>query len=182
MMTDSGEAPEASHASHGGQAATGGAPAEYVAPLEPPEEIPEEDPPEPIDFDTADVEQLQAAVEARDAYISHLLRRLKNAVSYRMPPVDWRALENVPEDLQAKLGDLEQQLQEKLRITEVELSLERARMAREASRINQLNAQVQKHLERGGIAPGGADDDDLPEEKKGRRWLSMLGLNHEDED
>lgn len=182
MLSGTGDEGEHEHAPAGEAPRR---PPEHIAAIsteqEPPELIPDEDPPESIDIDAADIDALRAAVEARDAYISHLLKKLKQAFSYQTPPVDWRALENVPEELQTRLADLEQQLQQKLRISEVEISIERARMGREAARITQLSAQVQKKLERVGDASG-HDDDEGPEEKKGRRWLSMLGLNHEDDD
>lgn len=147
------------------------------------EEVP---PPESIDPATADPDALRAAVERRDEYITYLTRKLRlaNGRSIQLP--NWEALAEAPEELTARLKDLEAQLDENLRLAEVELSLERARLAREAARLRLQQDQLDKELKRlkpdrpqsaaAGPAPGG--DDDNP---AGRRWLRMLGMGKGEE-
>lgn len=151
--------------------------------VEPSEEIAEVDPPAPVDFTTADTETLQKAVEERDEYITYLLKRLRSGQGSATPAIDWEAISNAPDELQSRLKELEGQLEEKLRIAEVELSLERARLGREEAKLRHLNEQVQKNLKRLGSTPGdggGARSDSFAgdDDRKERRWLRMLGLGN----
>ena len=165
------------------------APSASAAPSEP---VPAEDavvinieevpPPESIDPASADPDTLRAAVERRDEYITYLTRKLRlaNGRSIRLP--DWEALSNAPEELITRLQDLEAHLDENLRLAEVELSLERARLAREAAKLRLQQDQLEKELKRLKLdrpQPGAATtaahagDADNP---AGRRWLRMLGM------
>lgn len=161
-----------------GQPAPAEAPAEDAVVINI-EEVP---PPEAIDPAAADADALRAAVERRDEYITYLTRKLRlaNGRSIRLP--DWEALTNAPEELVARLKDLEAQLDENLRLAEVELSLERARLAREAARLKLQQDQVEKELKRlkldrpqAAAATAAAQGGD-PDNPTGRRWLRMLGM------
>jgi hypothetical protein len=174
------------------QAQASRAPSAAPAPSGPAESAPAEDavvinieevpPPDAIDPATADAEALRAAVERRDEYITYLTRKLRlaNGRSIRLP--DWEALNNAPEELVARLKDLEAQLDENLRLAEVELSLERARLAREAARLRLQQDQVEKELKRlkldrpQGAATTAATHGGDPDNPTGRRWLRMLGM------
>jgi hypothetical protein len=159
----------------------------------PPEEavvinIEEVAPPEIIDPASADAETLRAAVERRDEYISYLSRKLRltNGRAIRLP--DWESLNNAPEELASRLKDLEASLDENLRLAEVELSLERARLAREAAKLRLQQDQVEKELKRlkldrpqAAAAAASAHSGDA-ENPTGRRWLRMLGMRKSDEE
>ncbi|WP_145262003.1 hypothetical protein [Calycomorphotria hydatis] len=139
------------------------------------------DPPQVINVDAASVEELKFAVTERDAFISELIRRYRSLEQSRQPVGNWQDLEAVPDDLRHRLTVLEEQLNEALRLSEVEISLERARLGREEMRLKQLDENAQKALERLGIAqaeikeemPGEGDDE------SNRRWLRMLGIRPE---
>ncbi len=145
---------------------------------------PTEAPPS-IDIAQASMEELQQAVELRDEYVAHLLRQLRIVHAKRTPSVDWESLQNAPENMEAALKDVQKRLDEQLRIAEVELSLERARLGREQSRLNHLSAQVEKNMRRFGMQSGDDVDQgegtDGADPSKGHRWLTMLGLSGDDE-
>lgn len=176
--------PEPTDSSIGAVAESIGAVAEQYEEIEEFEADPTIAPP-PIDVSAASLEELQQAVDLRDEYVSHLLRQLRVVHGKRTPQVDWDSLQNVPENLESALKNVQKRLDEQLRIAEVELSLERARLGREQSRLNQLSAQVEKNMRRFGMQSG--DDADQGEGQdgadpaKGHRWLTMLGLSGDDE-
>jgi hypothetical protein len=133
--------------------------------------------PEPIDVNLVDVEQLQAAVFTRDAYIATMLRRLR-AVEELSLPNDWSGLTADSPDLAGSLQHMSIRLEETLRIAEVELSLERAQVARAQMQLAAQQELIAKHLKRLGIT----SIDQLPGlENSGangtndRRWARFLG-------
>jgi len=142
------------------------------------------DPPAAIDVDDALREDLQYAVLARDEFIAELLRRLRSVEGRTRPTDGWKQLENVPDELRERLESLERRLDQAARMSEVELSIERAKLGREAARLKQLDEQTQKAAERVGLALADAEraenEDDEPETSQRQadgRWLRMLGRN-----
>jgi len=135
------------------------------------------DPPEPVDAQEATREELAHACEVRDAYVVYLLQRLRQIESMGHVPNSWAGLENLPDQLRDRLEALEKRLEETLRLAEVELSLQRAKLAREEVRIRVIDEQLQKDLKRA------RDDASSPSESDGgkgdasgsSRWKRMLG-------
>ena len=134
--------------------------------------------PQSVDFSVADINELKQAIVERDAYIVQLNRlfRTRNVLSL---PVDWAALANVPGEMQVRVESLIEHLDVQVRLGEVEMSLERARLARERSYIQGEREQIEKHMRRLGLkslseldnisaATGTASD---------RRWMRFLGPN-----
>jgi hypothetical protein len=141
--------------------------------------------PAAIDVDDASREDLQYAVLARDEFIAELLRRLRSVEGRTRPTDGWKALESVPEELRSRLESLERRLDQAARMSEVELSIERAKLGRDAARLKQLEEQTQKAAERVGLALADAEraeSDDEPEstQRADGRWLRMLGRNKRD--
>lgn len=139
------------------------------------------DPPLAIDFDTSDQETLIEAIRSRDEFISILLRRLSSPDTSTEFP-DWEKLNFVPEDLHRELLGLRDRLQEKLRVAEVDLSLQRAKLAREEAKLALKAEQVVRHARQVGLA-----SDDVTAQAgqsaamkegsnatQGRRWLQFL--------
>ncbi len=167
-------------------AGTQQAPAVVSAPP-PPEEvfIPLADAPEPVDFENADADALKDAITKRESYISYLIGRLRSLQSRRHTPINWAELNAAPEELKQRLEHLEAQLNETLRMAEVDVSLERARLGREAIRLEQLELHVQRQAERAGISDFGEGehevvgdvDDRADEEETGiaGRWNRLFG-------
>jgi hypothetical protein len=137
---------------------------------------PLQDPPEPVDAHKADREELAHACEKRDAYVVYLLQRLRQIESMGHVPNSWAGLENLPDQLHARLDALEKRLQETLRLAEVELSLQRAKLAREEVRIRVIDEQLQKDLRRArDDASSSSESDGGKGEASGSRWKRMLG-------
>lgn len=136
------------------------------------------EPPLPIDVDSADHQQLCDAIRDRDEFISLLLRRLSSPDANTEFP-DWDQLNRVPEDLQHELMNLRDRLKDKLRVAEVDLSLQRAKMAREDARLTIKANQLALQMKKLGLTPDEpAANASGPREgsgaAQGRRWLQFL--------
>lgn len=116
--------------------------------------------PAPVEVETADIETLRSAVEARDKFIVEMTRRLRS-LPVHMPPRDWEGLTSVPEELRQRLEEVLTRYDEKLRCAEIELSLERARLGRDEARLLELKESLEKQQKRlGANVPGHAPHDD----------------------
>lgn len=136
------------------------------------------EPPLPVDFDSADHQQLCDAIRDRDEFISLLLRRLSSPDANTEFP-DWEQLNRVPEDLQHELMNLRDRLQDKLRVAEVDLSLQRAKLAREDARLTIKANQLALQMKKLGLAPdepatNASGTRESSGAAQGRRWLQFL--------
>lgn len=139
--------------------------------------LPEPLPPAPIPIDeaTADLGALRTAVYERDTYIAACLRRLRTAEEVTIPQ-DWSHLEETSPEYAESMQRMATRLEETLRMAEVELSLERAQVARTQMHVAAQQETIAKHLKRLGVASidelasvgGGAGAPD-------RRWSRFLG-------
>ena len=137
------------------------------------------EPPPYVDVDQAAIEELREAVQLRDDYISMLTRRVvAQDESTRLP--DWEMLNHVPSELRYELEKLRQQLQQKLRIAEIDLSLQRARLAREDAKLQTKADHVARQMRQMGMAAEdasqaqAASQSRVTEGQQGRRWLQFL--------
>jgi hypothetical protein len=96
-------------------------------------------------------------------------------------PANLRSLENLAEPVQARITELETQWQAKFRQVELDLSLERARLAREQSAVRQQHEQLQKQLRRGAADRSAGADDGRGDESSSskRRWFRFMGKTAE---
>ncbi len=139
------------------------------------------EPPEPVDFDIADQAMLVEAIRSRDEFISTLLRRLSSPDANTEFP-DWDKLNFVPEDLHRELLGLRDRLQEKLRVAEVDLSLQRAKLAREDAKLSIKAEHVARQMKQLGLSPDDAGSQvggtralgEGSNATQGRRWLQFL--------
>lgn len=140
--------------------------------------------PTPIDFDEAEREELEEAIEVRDQFIGHLARRLRSAESRTHEHIDWASLNNAPAELRDSLQQLESELNDRLRIAEVDLSLERARLSRVETRIRGMQKQIEQRLLAAGHRPSALDGteasvpDEVAKPKKdalSKSWFGSLG-------
>jgi hypothetical protein len=133
-------------------------------------------PPSPINPTTATPAELETALDERDAYITFLLRKIRQHGAVPPPP-DWVSLESVPEDLCRTLEAHSKQLEELLRTAEIELSIERARIGREQSLLRQQQEAIDKQMRRLGLK---TLDEQVAETEEvsasDRRWVRFLGL------
>lgn len=111
------------------------------------------DAPEPIDSITADKEELLFAIDCRDDYVVILIQQLRELHRKVMNkvPANWEALADDPEAFRNQLEYLEAQLNEQLRYAEVENSVQRAKMARKETRLEQLEKRVNEKLIKAGM-------------------------------
>jgi len=138
---------------------------------------PLDDPPQPVDPAHATPDELGEACTARDVYITYLLHRLRQIESLGHVPNSWAGLENLPDDQRARLDALEHRLQETCRVAEVELSLQRAKLARDELRVRMLDEQMQKDIKRAKVVSDSHSDDssDSKGDQSGSRWKRMIG-------
>ena len=93
---------------------------------------------------------------------------------------DWDALSHVPSELRYELENLRQQLQQKLKIAEIDLSLQRARLAREDSKLQTKAEHVARQMRQMGLSTDDgspaatATPNRLADGQQGRRWLQFL--------
>ncbi len=141
------------------------------------------DTPTPINLEEADIEQLRQAVLERDRIIASLKDRLQQGGGASGPVEKYDSMESMPDEFREKLEALEEEWKEKIRETEVELSLERAKIAREKAELQQQQHQMQKQREKLGIGnqAGKEGEASSSEEAGGGRWLRFLKRSNDDE-
>lgn len=139
---------------------------------EPDEPLP--DLPAIMEFGDLDRAELEAVINQRDAYIGYLVRKLRTWQQAHTP--DWHQFAHVPAELTSRLDLLSRQLEELLRLSEVEMSLERARCARDQARMRQQQELLEKQTRELGL-PGGVSKPSTSAPLSGneRRWLRFLG-------
>lgn len=133
-----------------------------------------------VDFEIADHAMLIEAIHSRDEFISTLLRRFSSPDANTEFP-DWDKLNFVPEDLHRELLNLRDRMQEKLRVAEVDLSLQRAKLAREEAKLSVKADQVARQMKQLGLSPddagsqiSGTRSSETASTTQGRRWLQFL--------
>jgi hypothetical protein len=133
--------------------------------------------PTAFDFESASVETLKKACADRDNYIVQINRwvRTRRAVAI---PENWDDI-NAPEEVRERAELLTSRLEEQVRLAEVEMSLERARLSREKSQVQADRAVIDKHLKRLGISSlDELEDISVSNGSTGdRRWMRFLGVN-----
>lgn len=176
-VTDASEAQDADHASanHPPRESQSSHPVEDYDP-ELLKTICETPVPCEVDFINADIDALKKAIVERDDYIIQINRLFRTRCALSLPS-DWASLANVPGEMQIRVETLLQHLDVQVRLGEVEMSLDRARLARERSQVESDRETIEKHMKRLGLnsiaelenigtATGSATD---------RRWMRFLG-------
>ncbi len=130
------------------------------------------DAPAPIPVDIATRNELIDAIESRDQYVHYLVGRLRSEQQRTSQPIVWEELNNAPAELRSYLEALGAELEENLKISEVDLSLERARLSRVQANIELTQKRIEKHLQQqvGRAKAAGAAEDASHE--KARGWFS----------
>ncbi len=137
-----------------------------------------------IDVDTASIEELREAVTTRENYISALISELRTAEPFPILPSDLKESGIAPEELVASLFEMENRLKTKMLREELDLSLERARIARERSKLELVKTQLESQIKRlsGSVAsaePSGADQTPAADDPATGKlsWLKRLKGN-----
>ena len=142
--------------------------------------------PELIDIDALDITQLREALKQRERLICSIIGRLRRQ-SYSstdtMTTEQLRTLmTDMPAEFATRVNHTLQRIDEQLRLGELELSLERARLSRQASQLDYARAQVEHNARQLGytINPDGTLSSDataMPRTSSSRRWLGKLGFS-----
>jgi|GEM_PF-3242635 len=130
-------------------------------------------------------EQTNQIVAAKDHEIDKLRRLLENNKDdYDLESVPGEATSNevlnndaIIREEREKLRRLQEEWNEKLRKTEIEISIERANIAREMAKLT----EKERTLENCGKAEVGPADDEVGGGSRTGRWLERLGLQNLDE-
>ena len=133
--------------------------------------------PLPVNMEEISLEGAQAAIRQRDAMIEQLREPLLLWRTTGQLPPGFQAIGDIPEPLQRCIADLETQWQAKFRQIELDLSLERARLARDQSSVRQQQEALQKQSRNGGgPSKGNSDTDDKDDDASSkRRWFRFMG-------
>ncbi len=143
------------------------------------------DVPRAIDPEALSLPELRAVFYERESFISTLigrLRQLHQNGNVRLPAEELRNMADLlPKELAAEVMQTLAQLDEISRIGELELSLERARLARQVNQLDNTRQLIEHNARQLGLQL--ADDGTLVNPEKltarnsgSRRWLSKLGF------
>jgi hypothetical protein len=132
--------------------------------------------PAPVDFDSLTLDDAKQAIRKRDQVIQQLREPLLLLKAAGQLPSDLQSRENLPPAVRERLEELETQWQARFRQAELDLSLERARLAREQSQLRHQQEALQKQLRNSGSAlreqqEAGEGDDSTSR----RRWFRFMG-------
>ncbi|MBC7964800.1 MAG: hypothetical protein H7Z17_02650 [Fuerstia sp.] len=141
--------------------------------------------PRAVDVESLNERELRAAFYEREAFILTLIGRLRHQhqkSSGHLPADQLKSMAgHLPEDLALQVLQTLQQLDELARIGELELSLERARLSRQVSQLNDSRHVIEHNARQMGLTL--AADGTLSNPHKqttrssgSRRWLSKLGF------
>ncbi|MEZ6048459.1 MAG: hypothetical protein R3C11_23375 [Planctomycetaceae bacterium] len=145
-----------------------------------------------VDLDNASHNEVVRALEERDEYISRLLNYITAVHKLDM---NWEIIAQGPQALQDRLMNLQSQLEAKLRLAEVSIAVERAKLGRDEMRVRQLESNAQRILKRLGVDPSDPNSmqkvqkmdpsqaaGQLGDQAAGGNWRRLLGLGKEEED
>ena len=149
-------------------------------------EIPAEQIPVAVDPSKLSAEQLVAAVYERDEFIILLMHRLQTRLQ-RSQPITTEQLgelaSTLPEDLQGRAVSTLKLLETQVRLGELELSLERAQLARKKSRLQTAHEKLAASARVLGLTLN--DDGTVDGEvnvtakgSRGRQWLGAMGFGN----
>jgi chromosome segregation ATPase len=129
------------------------------------------------------IEMTDAVVAEKDREIEELRKQLVEAESAKPEAADRERQQQIDELVSAdeviaehrkRISQLENEMENKLRATELELSVERAKLAREKSELEELRIDLESRRKTHGEPGSGTKS--VPR----RRWLSKLGLSGDD--
>ncbi len=141
----------------------------------------------PPDTSGMDEAQLRAALPDQERVISMLVGQLQRKFRSRqtLNAVQLRELKgSLPEEMTAKVDLSLKALDQQVRLGELELSLERARVSRQLSHLEETRRKLESNARIMGftISPdgqiGGRADAVAESGTKGRRWLGVLGFGN----
>ncbi len=151
--------------------------------------LPEQDPtlevPPAIDVDNLSIDELRDAFREREAFLSTLIARIRRQQESAQSMLTKDQLREMaaqlPEELESQVRQTLKQMEDLARMGELELSLERARVARQVNQLEHTK-QILEHNARqlgmtlnadGSIA---VNKNPINRNSSSRRWLGKLGF------
>jgi hypothetical protein len=135
--------------------------------------------PDEIDVETADLATLKAAVNARNAYISQLEEYLQTMEATAQQPVEIPSLADLTDSQSQVLDSWSESMRKEFRQTQIQISLERAKLSRETMKLQHQQQLVESELKRLELARRatliGSDDEVGGETAKPRGWKGLFG-------
>jgi len=150
--------------------------------------LPEQDPsleiPTAVDPESLSDQELRDAFRAREIFITTLIarvRRQQELATGQLSPDQLRTLVNdLPEELATQVRHTLLQMEELARMGELELSLERARIARQVNQLEHSRMTIERNARQLGIELNPDGTLSIPAARpggsSGRRWLGKLGF------
>ena len=141
--------------------------------------------PKAVDPDELSDAELRQAFLEREEFISTLISRLRQSQQQSSPHLQAEQLKSMgeflPEDLAVQVMQTLHQLDELARMGELELSLERARLSRQVSKLEESRQLLEHHARQLGrtLTNEGTVSNPQKSVHRGttsRRWLSKLGF------
>lgn len=133
------------------------------------------EPPAAIDWERVSEDEIREAVRIRDEHIADL-RQLVELTRTLPPPAETAPrFDDLPADQREALLAWENRISERLRQTEIDLALERARLSREQNMVRQQREQLEKQMRRIGQDEAKAAAGDPPGSRQRKAWLGFLG-------
>lgn len=131
------------------------------------------EPPKPIE-DIQDPVALEEGVTERDSYIVSLIARLRVVEEAQYAPLNWEELADAPEELKASLISLKKQLKDNLLRADVSVSLERASLTRERSKLFHVKRQLEQEVKRIGLTSIVDSQTQDGEQVSNSRWAKFF--------
>lgn len=132
--------------------------------------------PAPVNFEELTLEDAKQAIRDRDQLIQQLREPLLLLKAAGQLPQDLQSFEHLPAALRQRLEEFEAQWQARFRQAELEMSLERARLAREQSQTRQQQELLTKQIKQTGSAQREQDEvGDGEDGSSRRRWFRFMG-------
>lgn len=128
--------------------------------------------PEPIAETNAAPAELHKGIKDRDAYIRWLCHQMRDITGRLEGWLGTVQSESDDETLHARVDEIEKVIHDQLRIAEIDVSIERAKLSREQATLNAQTEQLAREKEKFARAMNPTDsDDDTP---MLRRWKKFI--------
>lgn len=128
--------------------------------------------PEPIDIDNAAAPELRKAVTDRDAYVRWLCQQMRHVTGRLEGWLTELQAESDDASLHQRVDEIEQLIHEQLRIAEIDVSIERARLSRDQSQLKDQAEQLAR--ERDQLAKAINPSDSADDTPMLRRWKKFI--------
>ncbi len=129
--------------------------------------------PEPIDEEHAAPAELHKGIQDRDAYIRWLCHQMRDITGRLEGWLGEVQAESDDETLHARVDEIEKVIHDQLRIAEIDVSIERAKLSREQATLNEQTERLAREREQLAKALNPNDsEDDTPMLRRWKRFIT----------